>query len=60
MDIYEDRAEWQMHDHETYELYPLDWPENVFGEELPEDAEIDSDDNYAFIEDSSELNEDDI
>lgn len=34
MDIYEDRAEWQMNDHMDYELYPLDWPENVFGEEL--------------------------
>lgn len=33
MDIYEDRTEWQMSDHDNYNT-PLEWPENVFGEEL--------------------------
>ncbi len=33
MDIYEDRSDWQMSDHVNYNT-PLEWPENVFGEEL--------------------------
>lgn len=30
-----DRSSYLMADHENYET-PLDWPENVFGEEVPD------------------------
>lgn len=33
MDIYGDRTDWQMKDHDSYDT-PLEWPKNAFGEEL--------------------------
>lgn len=42
MDIYE-RNDWQMKDHDSYDT-PLDWPENVFGEELGGGTDTDDED----------------
>ena len=64
MDIYEDRTDWQMSDHVDYNSQPLEWPENVFGEELGGgQADDDNDNDNAAMpgaeEDDEEAGEDD-
>lgn len=54
-----DRSPFLMNDHDDYNTYSLDWPENVFGEELPNDVSdedtMSGDDHITFNE---ELDED--
>jgi hypothetical protein len=38
-----DRSSFLMSDHDNYNLYAIDWSENVFAEEIPVD-ELEADD----------------
>lgn len=55
MDLYDhddtlDRAPYLLNDHDDYNTYSLDWPENVFGEELPTNVANEATDDITFNE----------